>query len=115
MENKEIITLNSVIHDTVENIGFAFTTGCLAGGCYYLATGMMYHPKGKRLMGALKHARDRTTLFGGSIAMWSALFNGSRGGLAFLRQKDDKWNPTFGGFFAGFMAHARGSMSLGIS
>ena len=108
------ITFKYVIDDTVENIGYAFSSGCVAGGCFYFASGYLYNPKGKRLLGGLKHVRDRATLFGGSIAMWSFVFNFSRGMLSYFRQKDDKWNATFGGFASGFISHARGSLSLGI-
>ena len=80
----------------------------------YLCVGAAYAPRGKRLRFALNHARDRTTLFGGSIAMWSFLFNSTRLGLQYVRQVDDKWNATFGGFSAGVIAHLRSSLRLGI-
>ena len=108
------MTFSHVVEDTVENIGYAFSSGCVAGGAFYFASGCLYNPKGKRLIGALKHVRDRTTLFGGSIAMWSFIFNFSRGSLGYFRQKDDKWNACFGGFMSGFISHARGSFSLGL-
>ena len=53
----------------------------MAGGIAYLFIGATYAPRGKRIKFALAHARDRTTLFGGSIAMWSFLFNSTRLGL----------------------------------
>ena len=65
-------------------------------------------------MAGLVHIRERAPLFGGSIALWSMLFNFSKGSLMYMRQEDDIYNSMFGGFMAGLLAHLRGSLSLGL-
>ena len=107
-------TLAKLSAETAENVGSAFAVGTLAGCLIYSAIGAVHAPRGRRIMTALCHTRDRAPLFGGSIAMWSFLFGATRSSLIYLRQKDDKWNAAFGGFAAGIAANIRGSIALGI-
>ena len=51
----------------------------------YFSIGCRYAPKGKRLIGGLIHSRDRATHFGGTIAIWSFLFNSTRGLISYYR------------------------------
>ena len=67
-------------------MGYSFSAGCMASGIVYFGMGCFYSPRGlRRIFAGLCHARDRTTAFGGSIAMWSFLFNSSRGMMAYIR------------------------------
>ena len=75
---------------------------------------MYLSPRGKRILGGIKNVRDRATLFGGSIAMWSFIFNTSRGLISYCRQSDDKYSAAGGGFAAGVASNIRGGLSLGI-
>ena len=80
------ILFKSVIKDTIDGVGFAFSSGCMAGGIIYFGIGCFHSPRGlRRIYGGICHARDRTTKFGGSIAMWSFLFNSANGSLAYIR------------------------------
>ena len=108
------IPFDGVVHEVIEGVGNAFAAGVVAGGFLYFGTGMYLSPRGKRIMGGIKNVRDRATLFGGSIAMWSFVFNTSRGLISYLRQIDDKWSAAGGGFAAGVASNIRGGLSLGI-
>ena len=112
MEKK--IKIEEVCKETVEGVGNAFSCGCIAGCVIYFASGCYLSPRGKRLLGGVKNVRDRAALFGGSIAMWSFIFNASRGLISYYRQADDKWSASFGGFVAGVLANMRGSLLLGV-
>ena len=80
------VSFDSQLHETIEGVGYAFSSGCMASGIMYFALGCYYSPRGfRRIYGGLCHARDRTTAFGGSIAMWSFLFNSSKGMMAYAR------------------------------
>ena len=109
------IELDAVIYETIEGTGNAFASGVTAGCFIYFASGCYLSPRGKRLMGGIKNVRDRATLFGGSIAMWSAMFNVSRGLCSYYRQADDKYSASFGGFMSGVLSNIRGSLWLGIN
>ena len=79
------ILLKDVLNESVNNIGMSFATGCVVGTIYYFSYGCIIAPKGQRIITALKQIRDRSTLLGGSIALWSGTFTFSKGMLGYVR------------------------------
>ena len=112
-ENEPIL-FAKVARKTIDECGTAFASGCFAGSIYYFGLGFYQAPRGQRVKSAVKLIRDRSTLFAGSIALWSIVFNTSKGVLSLARQKDDKWSATFGGFLTGLIMHMRGNMMHGF-
>ena len=82
---EEKILLKDVLNESVNNIGMSFATGCVCGTIYYFSYGCIIAPKGQRIITALKQIRDRSTLLGGSIALWSGTFTFSKGMLGYVR------------------------------
>ena len=99
----------------MHGVGGAFCVATTAGCFWYFGKGAYLSPRGSRLSGALCLVRDRATLFGGTIAIWSFLFNFSRGVTSYIRQADDKWSACIGGFTAGLFANIRGSLAMGFT
>ena len=92
----------------------SFATGCMCGTIYYFSYGCFIAPKEQRMITALKQIRDRSTNLGGSIALWSGTFTFSKGILSYIRQKDDRYNPTFGGFITGLLSYVRANLTQGL-
>ena len=113
-ENEPIL-FEKVARKTIDECGTAFASGCFAGSIYYFGLGCYLSPKGQRITQGVKMIRDRSTLFAGSIALWSIVFNTSKGVLCLVRQKDDKWSATFGGFLTGLVMHMRGNIMHGVN
>ena len=107
---KNEVTVRELFIEGVDNCGHAFANACYVGACYYFVTGWWLGARGYRIKTAIKHCRDRITMFGGSVAMWSATFNVAKGTIHYVRQKDDRWTWTAGGFMTGFITHVRASM-----
>ena len=84
-EGEKIVDFRGVVKETVIQCGGAFSVGVLVGGIFYFGSGCWLSPRGKRFMGGLCHVRDRATLLGGSVAMWSFVFNAARGSLCLYR------------------------------
>ena len=83
--NQNEIPLRKVVADTLDGVGFAFSSGCMMGGMIYFGIGCFHSPSRRRIYGGLCHVRDRASKFGGSVAMWSFLFNSANGSLAYIR------------------------------
>ena len=66
-------------------------------------------------MAALKHVRDRATLLGGGIALWSFIFHSCRGTLTWARGKEDPYNAATGGFMVGLISNYRVGLSYGLN
>ena len=79
------VTVRELFLEGVDNMGHAFASACLAGTFYYFMTGMWLGARGQRIKTAINHCRDRTTAFGGSVAMWSATFNIAKGTIHYTR------------------------------
>ena len=114
MDQEIPATLSDVATESIGNCGTAFASGTFAGCVYYSGVGAYLAPKGQRIFFALKHVRDRATLLGGSIALWSAIFHTSKGGLTWARGKDDPYNASAGGFLVGLVSNYRVGLSNGI-
>lgn len=98
-----------------DDVGYGFSIGCLGGGIIHFFQGLFYAPRKQRLISALRHVRDRSPYFGGSIALWCGTYALVCGGLKYQRQNDDLWNYTIAGSATGFVLNMRGSLSLAIT
>ena len=110
MSTKKEVTVSELVEEGLEYVGHSFSVGCICGAMYYFTQGAYLGVRGKRIMTGFLHCRDRTTYFAGSVAMWSMVFNISKGTVHYIRQKDDRYTFAAGGALTGFLTHVRASM-----
>lgn len=91
----------------VDDVGGAFSIGCIGGGGWHLIKGARMAPKGARLAGSISAVQARSPVLGGQFAVWGGLFACCDCSLTALRQKEDPWNSIVSGAATGGMLAAR--------
>jgi hypothetical protein len=64
-----------------EDVGHGFAIGSAGSLPFYFAIGAINAPRKTRFMSGLRHIRDRSPIFGGSVALWCGIFALTSGGL----------------------------------
>lgn len=91
----------------VDDIGGAFSMGCVGGGAFHLIRGSWNAPSGSRTIGALNAISARSPILGGQFAVWGGLFACCDCSLTAIRQKEDPWNSIISGAATGGVLAAR--------
>lgn len=91
----------------VDDVGGAFSMGCVGGGMFHIIRGSMNAPKGQRLMGGISAVKARSPILGGQFAVWGGLFACCDCSLTAIRQKEDPWNSIISGAATGGILAAR--------
>lgn len=91
----------------VDDVGGAFSMGCVGGGIFHIIRGSMNAPKGQRFMGGISAVKARSPILGGQFAVWGGLFACCDCSLTALRQKEDPWNSIISGAATGGILAAR--------
>jgi len=91
----------------VDDVGGAFSMGCVGGGIFHIIRGSMNAPKGQRLMGGISAMKARSPILGGQFAVWGGLFACCDCSLTAIRQKEDPWNSIISGAATGGILAAR--------
>ena len=103
----DILSIDELRVKIFERIGSGFSLGVIAGAIMYFSQGLIFAPRGQRLVHGITHMRNRAPLLGGTLAVWSGSFAATSGGLHYYREKDDEWNDSLGGFITGFLVNVR--------
>mmetsp|Transcript_30522 Transcript_30522/g.5511 ORF Transcript_30522/g.5511 Transcript_30522/m.5511 type:complete len:95 (-) Transcript_30522:272-556(-) len=85
----------------MDDLGGAFSMGCVGGGLFYFLKGFYNAPSRERLRGAMTAVKIRAPILGGSFAMWGGIFASCDCGFLFLRQNDSPTNAVGAGFLTG--------------
>ncbi len=91
----------------VDDIGGAFSMGCVGGGVFHLIRGSWNAPSNARMVGALNAISARSPILGGQFAVWGGLFACCDCSLTAIRQKEDPWNSIVSGAVTGGVLAAR--------
>jgi len=91
----------------LDDLGSAFSMGCLGGSVWHGVRGMKNSPRGARLRGGYNTIISRAPTLGGNFAVWGGLFSGYDCGLIHLRGKEDPWNAIAAGALTGGTLAAR--------
>ena len=91
----------------VDDIGGAFSMGCVGGGAFHLIRGSWNAPSNSRMVGALNAISARSPILGGQFAVWGGLFACCDCSLTAVRKKEDPWNSIVSGAVTGGVLAAR--------
>lgn len=91
----------------VDDVGGAFSMGCVGGGIFHLIKGSLNAPKGSRFNGGISAMQARSPILGGQFAVWGLLFACCDCSLTAIRQKEDPWNSIISGAATGGILAAR--------
>jgi len=91
----------------VDDVGGAFSMGCVGGGIFHIIKGSLNAPKGSRLIGGISAMQARSPILGGQFAVWGGLFACCDCSLTAIRQKEDPWNSIISGAATGGILAAR--------
>lgn len=91
----------------VDDIGGAFSMGCVGGGLFNVIKGSWQAPSGSRMIGAANACAARAPILGGQFAVWGGLFACCDCSLTAIRQKEDPWNSILSGAATGGVLAAR--------
>eukprot|EP00210_Caulerpa_lentillifera_P001998 g1915.t1 len=94
----------------LDDIGGAFGMGALGGGLWHYFLGMRKSPSGQKFKGGFQAIRGHGPRLGGSFAVWGGLFSSFDCTLAFLRRKEDPWNPIASGALTAGMLSLRSGL-----
>jgi len=91
----------------IDDVGGAFSLGCIGGGIWHSIKGARVAPKGARLAGSLSSIQARAPVLGGQFAVWGGLFASCDCTLTSIRQKEDPWNSIISGAVTGGLLASR--------
>jgi import inner membrane translocase subunit TIM17 len=91
----------------VDDIGGAFSMGCIGGGVWHTVKGARMAPAGARFAGSLSAVTARSPVLGGQFAVWGGVFACCDCTLTAVRQKEDPWNSIVSGAATGGILAAR--------
>ncbi len=91
----------------VDDIGGAFSMGCVGGGAFHVIRGSWNSPSGSRMVGAFNAVSARAPILGGQFAVWGGLFACCDCSLTAIRKKEDPWNSIVSGAVTGGVLAAR--------
>ncbi len=91
----------------IDDIGGAFSMGCVCGGAFHLIRGSWNAPTNARMVGALNAISARSPILGGQFAVWGGLFACCDCSLTAIRKKEDPWNSIVSGAITGGVLAAR--------
>lgn len=91
----------------VDDVGAAFSMGCIGGGVWHGIKGARLAPPRARMLGSVSAIAARSPVLGGQFAVWGGLFACCDCTFTALRQKEDPWNSIASGFFTGGILAAR--------
>lgn len=85
----------------MDDLGGAFSMGCVGGGLFYFFKGFYNAPSRERMRGAMTAVKIRAPILGGSFAMWGGIFASCDCGILFARQDDSPMNAVAAGALTG--------------
>lgn len=91
----------------VDDVGGAFSMGCVGGGVFHIIRGSWNAPSNSRMIGALNACTARAPILGGQFAVWGGLFACCDCSLTAVRKKEDPWNSIVSGAVTGGVLAAR--------
>ncbi|KAF9592513.1 hypothetical protein IFM89_015207 [Coptis chinensis] len=100
----------------LDDLGGAFSMGCVGGSVFHFIKGAKNSPIGDRLSGGFQTARMSAPRTGGSFAVWGGLFSCFDCTMVYLRNKEDPWNSIVAGAATGgFLQMRQGLKASGKS
>ncbi len=103
-----------VIDRIVDDLGSAFSMGCVGGSVWHFFKGMRHSPKGYRLSGGYSAVTLRAPVVGSNFAVWGGLFAVFDCSITHLRGKEDPINAIASGAATGGLLAARsGAKAIG--
>jgi import inner membrane translocase subunit TIM17 len=94
----------------VDDLGSAFSMGCLGGTFWHGFKGLKNSPKSARMRGAYNTIILRAPTLGGNFAVWGGLFSAYDCAFIHLRNKEDPFNAIAAGAFTGGTLAARAGL-----
>ncbi|KAI3892454.1 hypothetical protein MKX03_012672 [Papaver bracteatum] len=79
-------------HRIVDFAGGAFGLGAVGGGVYHFVKGLYNSPKGERFIGGAQAVRLNSPRLGCYFGAWGATVSACECSIAYLRDKEDRWN-----------------------
>lgn len=97
-----------------EDLGGAFSMGCIGGFITNFFKGMKYSTKAEMLSSGMLFARRAAPSLGTSFAVWGGTFSCFDCLMAKLRGKEDHWNAIFSGSATGGLLAIRGGLRTSL-
>jgi import inner membrane translocase subunit TIM17 len=104
------LTLLLLPDRVLDDLGSAFSMGCVGSFVWYAVKGAKNSPRGARVRGAYGNIVLRSPTLGGNFAVWGGLFSSYDCCLNKLRGKEDPINAIAAGALTGGTLAARAGM-----
>ena len=97
-----------------EDLGTGFMIGAFGGSIFYFFGGIWNSPKGQKIRGGIGNIRNRSTILGGSFALWGGCFSAVDCALIYVNGGEQFMNPIIAGAVTGFVLAIRSGMTNAI-